>query len=421
MDLVERSDDPLKRLLDGEESGGLLRLAAWGFVGVMAVLSGFAAWQYAPPRSPQMAQRHVDPETTGSIAATPPARAPAAAPATAARPPEAAQAPGREVEALRQEVLELRRLLGRQESRAELLSQRITVLEDQTAILTAGIADMAGAGAASRAPQPMPDPLPRAEPAPRPGPAAAAAPMRETPAAPPVSGSVAPRDAQPATAPAPAPGPAASAPAAAPAPQPAPTATAPAAPASSASPPAAVQTPPRSAALPSVALGARTSEPAPGQVAAPPRDARPTANTPAASPPPTPPAASTSPATPSPPPQAAPASPPLPAPAPAVAATTAVAAAPPAAAPRQDVGVDLGGHRNLTQLRKAWSDLAARQPRLVQNITPLAQVRDGDQIELRLVAGPFATAAEAARYCIQAKAAGLACATAPYTGQPAGR
>ena len=159
--MAGRLDDPQKA---GTARAGtevnVVTLAAWGFVAVLAVLAGFASWQYAPRT--QTAARFDGAETTGSIAAPPVATAPAPREA-ATRVPGADAHLQREFEALRLEVVELRALVGRSDRKSDLLSQRITLLEDQAAILTAGITNLAQRAAAAPA-----EPQPPVRPAPEP-------------------------------------------------------------------------------------------------------------------------------------------------------------------------------------------------------------------------------------------------------------
>lgn len=61
-------------LLDDETTSGGLGLAVWGFTTVVAVILGFASWQYAPPRAARTQAAHAEAapsssdEITGSIA-----------------------------------------------------------------------------------------------------------------------------------------------------------------------------------------------------------------------------------------------------------------------------------------------------------------------------------------------------------------
>ncbi|MBT9292607.1 hypothetical protein [Prosthecodimorpha staleyi] len=384
--------DPLKQI-EAERAyaaTSVFTLAAWGFVAVMAVLTGFAAWQYAPQR-PATASRQDGPENTGTIG-TP------VNPQFHGRTRPSAGGGGDpialagEVEMLRQEVLDLRRLVGRADQKFDLLSQRVTLLEDQATILTAGLTSVArrpvpdaarapeGAAAAPATsdirPDPSRPPAPGRHPAsdpgltrvdPRPGdikpgefrPSLPAGPSAATlPASggPPASGNGA-STAAPTPVPAlpPAPQGQGGAPQAA--------LPAPAAPSASAAPG-------RITANPSITIGVRSDQ----------------------------------------------------APDPGGRAPETTGTVPTVAPGRGDYGVDLGGYRSLVQLRKAWLDIDARLPKLTKGYHPLAQAREtGDGIEVRLVGGPFPSPAEALKYCIAAKGAGLACTPASYVGQPPGK
>lgn len=325
---------------------GVLTLAAWGFVAVMAVVTGFAAWQFAPRETMQSTRGGAD-EVTAAIG---PARAPAPRPSSADL-----QGVMRELETVRQEILELRRLMGRADQKSDLLSQRITLVEDQAAILTAGLTAMAQRGTATDASRAVAPETPRAAPdeptaaarteAPRPADGARVAVTVPLPDPRPPGAEIRTTDPKVVAEPR-------SAPAAVP------TQPAPAAPGAA---------PARLAPMPSVAIGLR------------------------------PPGAADKPGEP-------------------VSAPETTGAIP----PKAEHGVDLGGFRNLTQLRKAWTDLEARQPRLAKGMAPLAQARETtDGLEVRLIGGPFPTPADAARFCTAARAAGVACAPSGYAGQPA--
>jgi hypothetical protein len=94
------------------------------------------------------------------------------------------------------------------------------------------------------------------------------------------------------------------------------------------------------------------------------------------------------------------------------------APADPAARPRS--AVDLGGAPSVDGLRALWSRIRESQAPLVENLRPLVAVRDSAKpgsVELRLVAGPLANGAAAARLCASLSAVGIACRTAAYDGQ----
>ncbi|MEJ1159269.1 SPOR domain-containing protein [Prosthecomicrobium sp. N25] len=454
--MADRRDDPMMRLLATEETGSVAALAAWGFVAVLAVAAGFASWQYAPPTR---ASRPLDAiETTGAIPRPQPVR-PGAQPPPAADPGAGLQ---RDLEQIRQEIADLRRLIGRTDQRSDLLARRVGQLEDQAAVLANGLADLAGGRTgtidkrpAAAAPEPprtdtqKPEPQPEA--APRIGPRTSLEPEPRADAMPAATANASPStsSAAPATPPAPAAVPSAAAPvpvrtvAIDPGPPPSPP--------SQASPPAAQVAAPTPHAP-------EASPPAPPQ-AAPPRPAGAMAahEQPVPSGPPAGPGPMAGPSVPAPPAGGGPSVSPAAAGQPAVQAAPAPAdpgkarpaarpnqvptisignktqiaerpgpptpLVPPAAPPtRIDYGVDLGGFRNLPSLRKAWSDLDGKAPRLTRSYAPLAQVKENDEsLEVRLIAGPFPSSAEAAKYCKQAQSAGIPCAPAAYAGQPTGR
>lgn len=120
-----------------------------------------------------------------------------------------------------------------------------------------------------------------------------------------------------------------------------------------------------------------------------------------------------------------------PAPPAAATANPIVAAAPPAQAPvapraaadsiatRTEFAVDLGGDTSVEALRALWATMRGNHPALA-NLKPLVSIRDGAKpgvVELRLLAGPFANAAAAARICALLSANHVTCQTAVFDGQ----
>ena len=62
---------------------------------------------------------------------------------------------------------------------------------------------------------------------------------------------------------------------------------------------------------------------------------------------------------------------------------------------------------------------AAKHAGLTKGLTPLGQMKEaGNAVEARLIAGPFANALDAAKFCAQVQPAGTACAPSVYVGQP---
>jgi hypothetical protein len=99
--------------------------------------------------------------------------------------------------------------------------------------------------------------------------------------------------------------------------------------------------------------------------------------------------------------------------------TGTVPAADDAAATKTAFAVDLGGYKSLANLRKGWATTSAKHAGLTKGLTPLGQMKEsGGAVEARLVAGPFANAADAVKFCAQVQSAGTACAPSVYVGQP---
>ncbi len=116
----------------------------------------------------------------------------------------------------------------------------------------------------------------------------------------------------------------------------------------------------------------------------------------------------------------------VPAPAPA---HPTIAVAPPAQAPvapravdsiatRTEFAVDLGGDTSVEALRALWATMRSNHPALA-NLKPLVSIRDSKPgvVELRLLAGPLANAAAAARICALLAVNHVACQTAVFDGQ----
>jgi hypothetical protein len=91
----------------------------------------------------------------------------------------------------------------------------------------------------------------------------------------------------------------------------------------------------------------------------------------------------------------------------------------PATARRTAFGVELGVFPDLGSARIAWRSMVDASPGLFADLEPIASVRDRDgHLELLLVAGPFATADDAAGRCAQVTAEALTCLPAFFVGQP---
>jgi hypothetical protein len=79
-------------------------------------------------------------------------------------------------------------------------------------------------------------------------------------------------------------------------------------------------------------------------------------------------------------------------------------------------GVDLGSAATLAGLRDLWGRIGVQQ--IDRRLRGLASIRDtGESHELRLLAGPFANAADASGLCAQLASQVPACAVVPFSGQ----
>jgi hypothetical protein len=92
---------------------------------------------------------------------------------------------------------------------------------------------------------------------------------------------------------------------------------------------------------------------------------------------------------------------------------------PPAANPRTEFGLDLGSASSVDALRTAWTTATRRYAGLLEGLHPLVQARERRQgpAEFRLIAGPIASAAAAARICATITVSGGICAPAAFEGQ----
>jgi cell division septation protein DedD len=114
------------------------------------------------------------------------------------------------------------------------------------------------------------------------------------------------------------------------------------------------------------------------------------------------------------------ASPPVSGPAQATAVPQTPAAATDNPATRTEFGIDLGAAANVEGLRALWNAAKAKHGGLLEGLRPLMVVRESARpggVELRLVAGPIANAASAARLCATLAAAGATCQPATFDGQ----
>ena len=89
-------------------------------------------------------------------------------------------------------------------------------------------------------------------------------------------------------------------------------------------------------------------------------------------------------------------------------------------ATKTEFGVDLGSAPSMAGLRGLWQSLKEAHEPLFDGLRPVMALREGTRpgtIELRLVAGPLANAAAAARLCGALSAAGLGCQATVFDGQ----
>ncbi|BCJ90938.1 hypothetical protein IZ6_16730 [Terrihabitans soli] len=88
-----------------------------------------------------------------------------------------------------------------------------------------------------------------------------------------------------------------------------------------------------------------------------------------------------------------------------------------AAVPATSFGLDLGSESSFGALRARWETLRRENPELAR-LQPRISVRDSKgRVELRLIAGPFANASEAARVCAQLFVKGVSCDGGLFDGQ----
>jgi len=88
-------------------------------------------------------------------------------------------------------------------------------------------------------------------------------------------------------------------------------------------------------------------------------------------------------------------------------------------ATRPEVGVDIGGAATVEALRSLWTAAKARAAPLLDKLRPVVVVREvrPGSVELRLVIGPLANAAAAARLCASLAATGRACRPTVFDGR----
>jgi hypothetical protein len=87
---------------------------------------------------------------------------------------------------------------------------------------------------------------------------------------------------------------------------------------------------------------------------------------------------------------------------------------------KTEFGVDLGSATSVEALRTAWAAALRRHAKLFEGLRPVVQMRERPRPagpEFRLIAGPIANAASAARICATLTATGAVCAPAVFDGQ----
>jgi hypothetical protein len=87
---------------------------------------------------------------------------------------------------------------------------------------------------------------------------------------------------------------------------------------------------------------------------------------------------------------------------------------------RREFGIDLGGAANVDGLRALWAAARTKHGGLLEGLRPIVAIRENPRpggMELRLVVGPFANAAAAARLCSVIAASGATCQPALFDGQ----
>jgi len=83
----------------------------------------------------------------------------------------------------------------------------------------------------------------------------------------------------------------------------------------------------------------------------------------------------------------------------------------------QQFAVSLGPDASIDAVRRRWGALAARYPQALAKLTPRALRQDGGSL-VDLVAGPFASRAEADQACATLADQGFACDTTIFGGEP---
>lgn len=89
-------------------------------------------------------------------------------------------------------------------------------------------------------------------------------------------------------------------------------------------------------------------------------------------------------------------------------------------ATRTEFAIDLGGEKTVDGLRARWATLRGNHGATLEKLRPVISVKEGPKVgtvELRLVAGPLANAADAARVCARLQTSGVPCIPTVFDGQ----
>lgn len=86
---------------------------------------------------------------------------------------------------------------------------------------------------------------------------------------------------------------------------------------------------------------------------------------------------------------------------------------------RTEFGVDIGSGSDLAEVRSLWNAAKSQHGNLVGNLRPVVLRREdrAGNTDYRLVIGPLANAAAAAKLCATLGAADIMCSTRPYVGE----
>jgi hypothetical protein len=87
---------------------------------------------------------------------------------------------------------------------------------------------------------------------------------------------------------------------------------------------------------------------------------------------------------------------------------------------RTEFAIDLGGEKTVDGLRARWATLRGNHGAALDGLRPVISVKEGAKagtVELRLVAGPLANAAAAARVCARLQTSGVPCIPTVFDGQ----